>query len=343
MLKCALIGVGVMGRGHLENYIRFMKEGFPVKLVAICDVDEKKLSGDAEKGNISAGTSEMDLSVFNRYTSIDEMLKAETDLDFVDIALPTFLHAEISIKCMEAGLHVLCEKPMSLSAALCSKMIETSKKTGKKHMIAQCLRFFPEYEILKEYVDSGKFGKITGGYFFRGGGTPKWSWNNWLLTKEMSGGCLLDQHIHDVDMINYLLGKPDRVSTVAKVVFPNSGYDIISTNYIYDKCNVVINAQDDWTINGDFGFESLYRVNFESGSIICEKNVVTVYPENGDKFTPALPNYSGYYKEMEYFMNAIINNTDTGIAALESTRDTIAIAEAEIKSADQKGVLVKVE
>ncbi|MDR0473756.1 MAG: Gfo/Idh/MocA family oxidoreductase [Treponema sp.] len=341
MLKCALIGVGAMGRGHLENYIKFTEEGFPVNLAALCDVDEDKLKDAAKAGN-SAGVSGTGLPDCNLYTSIDEMLSVENDLDFADIVLPTFLHAEVSIKCMNAGLHVLCEKPMAMNSAQCEKMIEVSQKTGKKLMIAQCLRFSPEYEILKQYTDSGEFGKITGGYFFRGGGTPMRSWNNWLLKKELSNGCLLDQHIHDVDMINYLLGKPDKVSASAKNVFNGSGYDIVSANYFYDKDDVVLNAQDDWTLNGDYGFLSLYRVNFEKGSIICEGGKVTIFPHEGNKFNPKLPLYSGYYREMEYFMNAVINNTGTDIIPLHSARDTIAIAEAEIKSADLKGVPVEV-
>jgi len=340
MLNCVLIGVGAMGRGHLENYIKFSKEGFPVKLKAICDIDENKLKGIAEAGNMGVGTSDMDMSLYNLYTSIDEMLKKEKSIDFADIVLPTFLHAEVSIKCMKAGLHVLCEKPMALSTDECLKMIETSCKTRKKLMIAQCLRFWPEYEILKQYTVSGEFGKITGGYFFRGGGTPKWSWNNWLLTKELSRGCIFDQHIHDTDFINYLLGKPERVSTSGKNVFKGSGYDIVSTNYLYDSYDAVINAQDDWTLNGDYGFLSLYRVNFEKGTLTCESGKVTVYPHDGKKFEPPLAAYSGYTKEMEYFMNAIINNTDTDIASIESTMDTIAIAESEIISANLRGAPV---
>jgi predicted dehydrogenase len=95
---------------------------------------------------------------------------------------------------------------MALNVEECKAMIDASEKNNKKLMIAQCLRFFPQYEYLKECVETNRFGRVTGAYFFRGGATPKWSYNNWLLKKEISGGALLDQHIHDVDTINWIFG-----------------------------------------------------------------------------------------------------------------------------------------
>jgi len=341
MLKVGLVGIGFMGRGHLDNYIRLESEGFPVKLTAICDIDSEKFQGKTVKGNIDVGTGKYDFSKYNLYTDLDEMLEKE-ELDYLDIALPTYLHAEATIKALNKGIHVLCEKPMALTSEECKKMIEAAEKNNKKLMIAQCLRFWPAYETLKEYVESGKFGKALGGYFFRGGGTPRWSYDNWLLDKNRSGGCLLDQHIHDVDMINWLFGVPQSVSTLARNVIPGSGYDIVSTNYIYED-GLVINAQDDWTLEGDYGFEMLFRVNFEKGNLIFEKGVLKINPNDGKGFIPELPKEDGYYREIKYFVNAIINDTPIITAAPESTMNTIKIAEAEKRSADHHGEITPVE
>ena len=90
MLKVGLIGIGFMGRGHLDNYIRLESEGFPVKLVAICDIDEDKFQNKFVPGNIDVGNAKYDFSKYNLYTDIDEMLEKE-ELDYVDIALPTYL------------------------------------------------------------------------------------------------------------------------------------------------------------------------------------------------------------------------------------------------------------
>ena len=157
MLKAGLIGIGFMGRGHLDNYIRLESEGLPVKLVAICDIDEEKFGDKFVEGNIDVGKTRYDFSKYTLYTDIDEMLEKE-ELDFVDIALPTYLHAEASIKALNKGIHVLCEKPMALTVEECRQMIEAAEKNNKKLMIAQCLRFWPEYEYLKECVETNRFG-----------------------------------------------------------------------------------------------------------------------------------------------------------------------------------------
>ncbi|NSW89576.1 MAG: Gfo/Idh/MocA family oxidoreductase [Firmicutes bacterium] len=340
MVKVGLIGLGFMGRTHLDNYIRLESEGYPVKLTAICDIDSEKFKGKFVEGNIGVGNADYDFSKYNLYTCIDEMLEKE-NVDYVDITLPTYLHAEVTIKALEKGFHVLCEKPMARTSKECRQMIEAAKKNGEKLMIGQCLRFWPEYEILKEYVDSGKFGKVTGAYFYRGGGSPIWSYQNWLLQKDKSGGCLLDQHIHDVDMINWLFGKPEKVSTIAKNIIPGSGYDIVSTNYIYED-GKVINAQDDWTLNGDYGFEMLYRVNFEKGNLIFKDGKLIINPNDGKSFVPEYPNEMGYYREIKYFIDCILNDKPITVAPPESTMETISIAEAEEASADNGGELTPV-
>ena len=333
-LKAALIGVGAMGRGHLENLIKLTGEGGRLALKAICDVDQAKLDGAVSKGNMGVGEGEMDLGVYDAYLSIEDMLKCFKP-DLAVVALPTFLHSEVSCMLMERGVNVLCEKPMALSTAECAAMAETSERTGARLMIGQCLRFWPQYEVLKRYADEGTFGKVKGAYFFRGGGTPKWSWENWLLREEMSRGCLLDQHIHDVDMINHVFGLPSRVFTSAANAFPGSGYDIVSTNYMYDGLDAVINAQDDWTLNGEYGFEMVFRVNFERGSLIFSRDgSLRILPSEGKALPcPDMPKENGYLRELRYFVDAILEGTEITVAPPRSTMDTIRIAEAELRSA----------
>lgn len=340
MLKVGLIGIGFMGRGHLDNYIRLESEGFPVKLVAICDIDPAKFENKFIQGNIDIGTKKYDFSKYRLYTNLDEMLEKE-ELDYVDICLPTYLHAEAAIKALDRGMHVLCEKPMALNSKECAEMIEAAKRNNKKLMIGHCLRFWPAYEYLKECVETERFGKFLEGYFYRGGGTPKWSYENWLLKKEKSGGCILDQHIHDVDTINWLFGKPSAVSTIARNVIPGSGYDIVSTNYIYPD-GKVINAQDDWTLQGDYGFEMLFRVNFERGNLIFQNGVLKVNPNEDKSFIPELSKEMGYYREIRYFAECILNDKPITVAPPESSKETIEIVEAEIKSADNKGQVTPV-
>lgn len=343
MLRVGIIGFGGMGQVHFDRYRRLVTEGYPIKLVSICDIDEAKLRGTDAVGDVGATVKpgQHDLSSYSLYTDMDDMLKNE-QLDFVDIALPTYLHAEASIKAMEAGFHVLCEKPMALDSRQCLEMIAASQRTGRTLMIAHCLRFWPEYEYLKAAVDDGRYGRVTSAYLFRGGFTPRWSYQNWLLQKDKSGGCLLDQHIHDIDTINWILGKPDKVSTVASNVIEGSGYDMVSTNYIYSDGKVV-NAQDDWTLNGDFGFQMEFRVNFERGNMVYRDGKLKVNPESGPGFEPELPKEDAYTREIKYFVSRLIAGEPIEIAPPTSSADTIKIAEAEVESAKRGGVPVRVE
>jgi predicted dehydrogenase len=335
VLKVGLIGLGFMGRGHLDVYLRLEKEGFPVKLVAICDIDSEKFQNKFLPGNLNVGNQKYDFSRYRLYSNYDEMLEKE-QLDYVDIALPTYLHADATIKALNKGMHVLCEKPMALNPQECQAMIDAAEENDRKLMIGHCLRFWPAYEYLKEVVEEEKFGKVLGGYFFRGGTTPKWSYENWLLRKEKSGGALLDQHIHDIDTINWLFGMPEAVSTVGRNVIEGSGYDIVSTHYFY-KDGKVITAEDDWVLNGDFGFDMRFRVNFEKGNIVYEKGVLKVNPNDGESFTPELSTDNGYYREIKYFASAVLNDTPIEVATPVSSMETIIIAMAEMESADNCG------
>ena len=340
ILRAGLIGIGAMGRGPLSNFVRFNEEGNLIKLVAICDVDESRFGKKDGTLNISGVDSGgFDFSQFSCYTDVDDML-AKEQLDFVSIILPTYLHHDVAIKCLDSGLHVFCEKPMALTSADCAEMIEAAKRNGRRLMIGQCLRFWGEYNVVKEYVDSGCFGRCTGGYFFRGGEPPKGSYNDWYMKRELCGGTIRDQHVHDVDIIQYIFGMPKAVHTVAQNIIEGSGYDNVSTNYVYDDLKT-INAQNDWTIQG-VGFDMCFRVNFEGGTIYMDRDGFRVCPKGGETFTPDYDKDSAYYKEIKYFAECILEDKPNLIDPPEDSMNTIHIVECEIKSADMGGAVVNI-
>lgn len=339
MLRTALIGVGGMGRGHLANLIQLTKEGDRIKLVAACDVDPERFENKKVDFNLDVGGDDYDFSKFNCYTDMDDML-AKEKLDLVVIALPTYLHCPATVKCLKLGINVFCEKPMALSVEECDLMINTAKECGKHLMIGQCLRFWGEYAAVKQIIDSGRLGKPHYGYFWRGGDTPKWSFENWLLRRECGGGALHDQHVHDVDTVAYLFGMPKQVTTLGRTVYPGSGYDSVSTQYIYDDGKVV-NAQDDWTLNGT-GFAMEFRVGFEKGCAVMANGKFNVYDENQKDITPEFNTESAYVTEMKYFADCILKGTKNTINPPEASRDTIRIVAAETKSADNRGKLTDV-
>lgn len=333
MLKVGLIGFGFMGRMHFDNYVRLMKEGADVELAAICDMRIGELKNTSAAGNIATEQQVYDLSPFKLYDDIQTMLDNE-ELDIADITLPTPWHADLTVSLLERGIHVLCEKPIARTSDQAYRMADAAKATGKTLMIGQCLRFWPAYEYLKECVTDGRYGKVTSGCFFRGSATPQ----GWFQNGELSGGCMLDMHIHDTDVINWLFGKPEAVSTLARHVVPGSAYDIVSTNYIYPD-GKVLNAQADWTLQGDFGFAMTFRVNFEGGNLIFENDQLQVNPNDGPGFVAELSKDMGYYREIRYFLDAVSQGKPVAVCTPESAAVSLEIVEAEMRSANNKGAL----
>ncbi|GKU76099.1 Gfo/Idh/MocA family protein [Paenibacillus sp. L3-i20] len=333
MLKVGLIGFGFMGRMHFDSYIRLMSEGVEVKLTAICDLRIKELKDGSAWGNIATEHEIYDLSPYQLYDDITTMLDNE-EFDIVDITLPTPLHAELAISLLQKGIHVLCEKPMARTSDEAWRMVEAAKHSSAKLMIGQCLRFWPVYEYLKECVSDGRYGAVTSGHFFRGGHPPE----GWFLDGEQSGGCMLDMHIHDTDIINWLFGMPEAVSTIASNVIPGSGYDIVSTNYIYPD-GKVLSASADWTLQGDNGLTMMFRVNFEGGNLVFDYNRLKVYPNAARGFFATLSRDKGYYREIQYFIEAASSGEEILICPPESSAQSLEIIEAEGRSAANRGAI----
>ena len=341
-LKAALVGVGSMGRGHLDNYVKFLKEDSPIQIVALCDVDKKKFTNYKADFNLGeVGADGYDFNMFRLYNDLDKMLEAETDLDMVTIALPTYLHCWGACKCMEKGINVLSEKPMALTVEQCEEMIACAKKNNVRLMIGQCLRFAPAYLKLKEIIDSGELGEVVASFFFRGGGTPLWSYENWLLDREKGGGALFDQHVHDVDMINFLFGMPEKVSTVGKTMFEKSAYDTLTTNYIY-KNGMPCNTQNDWTLTSPYFYQD-FRVNFTKGTVVKDTAGFHIYRKEGENEEYEVPSKNPYYEETKFFAQCILDGKPITYNMPEDSKNTIRIVLAERESADKSGELVCVK
>lgn len=192
MLKVALVGVGGISGAHISAWEA--KEDS--NLTALCDIRPEQMEKYPEK---------------RHYTDFDEMLDKE-EIDILDICLPTYLHADFSVKAMEKGINVICEKPVSLKKEDVKRVYECAEKNNVKFMIAQVLRFWPEYEIVKDIYDKGTYGKLLSGSMRRLGLRPKWSWDNWMADENRSGLVPFDLHIHDSDFMVYAFGNPNKVT-----------------------------------------------------------------------------------------------------------------------------------
>ena len=338
MLNFAIIGIGGLGKLHLRNVVEMEKTSGEIKLVALCDVEEKRFTEEIVT-NLGGDTSPLDLSAYRLYTDVNDML-ANEKLDFVITALPIYLHERIAVLALEKGLHVFSEKPMARNLEQCKNMIDKAKEHGKLLMIGQCLRYVPEYAKLKEYIDSKTFGSVIRAEFKRYAATPMWSWQNWLHDFEKSGCAALDMHIHDVDYVNWAFGKPKSVSSCA--THAKTRFDSIFTRYQYD--DKLVEASCDWGLTDSFPFSPAFLVRFENAVVKFENNVMTVCPKDGEAFVPELEQSDPYVSEVIDFINCIKENralTDIPVTP-ESAMMSTKIALAEIESAE-KGKVIDVE
>ncbi len=198
-IKIALIGAGNIANSHLEAYQKIDD----AEICAICDVNEENLNKTADRFNIE-----------KRYTDVDEMLKACPELDAADVCVWNINHAPCAIKALNAGLNVICEKPMAYSAKDAIEMKEAADKNGKLLMIGFVMRFMDEGIIAKDFIDKGYIGDIyyAKAQYVRRHGNP----GGWFGDKARSGGGpVIDLGVHVLDLTRYLMGNPKPVSVYA--------------------------------------------------------------------------------------------------------------------------------
>jgi predicted dehydrogenase len=198
-VKVAVIGVG-MGKHHAECYQRCPQ----AELVALCDRDARRL---AEVAGI--------LGVERTFTEVEELFRMP-GLQAVSVALPNFLHAPITIAALEAGLHVMCEKPLALNAREAEEMVATARRVGRRLMVHFNTRFNETSRLVKHAVEAGELGDL---YFARTlwqrqRGIP--GLGGWFTRKNLAGGgALIDLGVHRIDLALWLMGFPEVLSVSA--------------------------------------------------------------------------------------------------------------------------------
>ena len=330
MKKIAIVGFGFMGRMHYGCW----KKLRGAKVTALCDsnlAQMKKASG----GNIAGADQSTDYGDAKIYDDFDAMLAAG-GFDIVDITLPTPLHPGMSAKALAAGYNVLCEKPMALDAKACDRMLAAARKARGKFMVAQCLRFWPTYVYLKKLMEKGTYGKVVAADFSRLTRAP--GLNNggksWFLDETKSGGVMLDLHIHDTDMINWLFGMPAAVTTCVHRNAAGGWTDHAHT--VYEYPGKVVTSSVSWAATEEFGFESGFRVVFEHATVVSSTRPtenITVYPGKGKAFEPKLGKGTGYENEIKWFLAHVNGMAKDGPLTPKDARNSVAIVDAERKSA----------
>ncbi|MBI4600954.1 MAG: Gfo/Idh/MocA family oxidoreductase, partial [Planctomycetes bacterium] len=209
------VGIGIAGMGFMGATHLLAARGLRgARVAASVTSDPRKARGDLRgvRGNFGEGAGKVDLRGIRVHPTFDDLL-ADPGVDLVDICLPSFLHAETAQRALAAGKHVLVEKPIALAPAAARRMISAAEKAGRLIMVAQVLKFFPEFKVIEDALRDGRWGGLLALHLRRRIARPDWGAGSWFADPKRSGGMVVDLHIHDTDFVVHLFGKPRAVSS----------------------------------------------------------------------------------------------------------------------------------
>ncbi|SHE46423.1 Predicted dehydrogenase [Caldanaerobius fijiensis DSM 17918] len=340
--KIAIIGNGSISHVHMAAYKKLEN----VEIVANCDINEKRAKEYAERYGIP-----------HTYTDYNEMLKRE-ELDGVSVCTWNNVHAPASIAALNAGVNVLCEKPLAMNAEQAQEMVDTAKKNKKLLMVGFVRRFGMNTKVLKDRIEQGELGQI---YYAKTGcirrvGNP----GGWFSDKKRSGGGpLIDLGVHMIDLVRYLMGKPKAVSVMGStysLVGPRSNikgiYQYKSADYSdyndvedfavgfvkFDNGATLV-VENSWTqhIKKDY----LYLEIYGSKAGATMEPELEIFSEKNDFLTdekpvlePAFVDFQhNFDKEIAHFVDCILNGTPC-ISPGEDGVELMKILDAIYKSAE---------
>ena len=193
-MKYALIGCGRISSLHLRAAL-----DAGLEIVALCDVLPEKARAKQEEIEGCRGAAV--------YTDYREMIAAEAP-DLVAVTTPSGLHAAIALDCIEAGCHVIIEKPIALSTADARRIVAAAKKKDVRVCACHQNRFNKSIRQIRRALDAGHFGRLLHGAAY-----VRWSrdreyyeQDDWRGTWKMDGGALMNQCIHDIDLLRWMMG-----------------------------------------------------------------------------------------------------------------------------------------
>jgi UDP-N-acetyl-2-amino-2-deoxyglucuronate dehydrogenase len=234
-MNFAIVGCGRIAQRHAEH---ISSRG---NLRAVCDVDFDRAQKLGSQYDAVA------------YVSIEDMLAGEPDIDIVAICSPNGHHREHSILALEAGRHVLCEKPMALSAHDCGEMIKSAERCNRRLFVVKQNRFNPPIAGLKEAIDRGVLGKLYSLQL-----SCFWNRNNdyykdsWKGSRDLDGGTLYTQFSHFIDLLYWMVGDVDEVSAMTDnfghqgtIEFEDTGVVVLRfQNGVLGTVNFTVNSYD---------------------------------------------------------------------------------------------------
>ena len=203
MLRVAIVGTGGISQAHIKGYLLFPDR---CSIVALADIYPQKAQEKKERFGLTAA------EVFDDHK---KLLRRE-DIDIIDICTPPYVHAEIAVNSLNAGKHVLVEKPMAASLEECDRILAAAERSGKMIAVVAQNRFRTGYMNLKKTLESGLAGDIVhaqaDSFWWRGHSYYDLWWRG--TWEKEGGGCTLNHAIHHIDLMLWMMGMPEQVQAV---------------------------------------------------------------------------------------------------------------------------------
>jgi predicted dehydrogenase len=332
-LNVALLGCGFMGSMHAQIYAQLPK----ARLVAAADRHV-----DAARARLA----QIGLSI-PTYETAEELLDRHPEITIVDICTPADEHERHALLALEAGKHCFCEKPLATTLAAADRIVARAKASRTFFQVGHCIRFWPEYNALRQFARETQSGKILSVSMQRQASRPSYSDADWLNQPERSGGAGLDLHIHDTDFLIALLGLPRAVKSTA--TFDQSGPSHIFT--IYDYPHVAVCAEGGWNYPSRWGFRMAFQVLFEGACVDFDSTKSpTLSITRADNAPEPMPfacpaagvsatgqgnisSLGGYFNELQYFIESVATGLAPSEATLFDARTSLGVVLSEIESA----------
>ena len=330
MKTIAILGAGLIGNVHAEAAQR----SGALKLVAFLEKVEGKGRVASEKFGVPY------------FVDAAEML-VKTNPDILDICLPSVFHEEFVVFAAKNKKHVICEKPFSLSSEACGRMEKACADAGVQFMVAQVLRWFPEYVKIREMLP--KLGTLHGVSCYRLAQHPNWT--TWHRNPNFSGGGLYDLHLHEIDFLYSLFGEVKQVYAQGWKSPSGCWNQVMST--LTFKNGVVVQAEGNMEMTGNFPFSATFRAVGDNGTLEYKlqagfnienlgeaSNKLILFEKDKDPEEITWEARDGYQLELEAFAKAVETGAPVPIQAADSLY-IIKIIEA-LKNSLETGEIAKV-
>lgn len=288
-----LLGAGFMGQTHIEA----VKDSPWVRYIGVVDSDFSKAEKLAGRYGLSA---------FANLESAAEAIGHHVRA--LDICTPTFIRSEPIQFAIAHRWAVLCEKPLAQNPQQAQQIITLCQSHQIPLMVAQTLRFWPEYQFAVQVAKQKKFGLLKRLECKRLSAKP--NWNNWMVDSKLGKGAVLDLQIHDIDFVYQMLGRPvflDAWGIESQGAFNH----IYSVLHYPEVLPVAIEAS--YLMPCSYPFRMLFRLDFEDAVIEMDfwrekRRRLIIYPHKAEPYAPELTFEDAYRAEIEYFARCLLNH-----------------------------------